>query len=75
VTGPETVAETAMNGAQAQALVAIIASVAKREISRDAGVAALAKAFNTTPQEAEDLMGETGRTFFATAAPEPAPAA
>lgn len=75
MTGPETVAETAMNGAQAQALVAIIASVAKREISRDAGVAALAKAFNTTPQEAEDLMGETGRTFFATAAPEPAPAA
>lgn len=72
---PETVAETAMNGAQAMALIAIIASVAKREISRDAGVAAIAKAFNTTDQEADKLMGETGRTFFAVAAaPEPAPA-
>lgn len=72
----ETVAESAMNGAQVAALVGVISSVAKREIPREAGVAAIRKAFQATPEEAEMLMGETGRTFFASSAPaEPAPAA
>ncbi len=51
---------------------AILAKVAGREIPRDSGLSMLA-GLGLTPERAESVMGETGRSFFT--APEPGHAA
>jgi hypothetical protein len=53
-------------------VAAILAKVAGREIPRDSGLSLLA-GLGITPERAEAVMGETGRTFFTT--PEPGHAA
>lgn len=53
-------------------VAAILARVAGREIPRDSGLSLLA-GLGITPERAEAVMGETGRTFFT--APEPGHAA
>lgn len=49
-------------------VAAILARVAAREIPRDSGLSMLA-GLGLTPERAEAVMGETGRTFFT--APDP----
>jgi phage-related protein (TIGR01555 family) len=57
-------------GAQHAAGVAdVLAKVAAREISRDAGVALLCASFGLSDETAEQVMGENGRSYFT--APEP----
>lgn len=53
-------------------VTAILAKVAGREIPRDSGLSMLA-GLGLTPERAESVMGETGRSFFT--APEPGHAA
>ena len=53
-------------------VAAILAKVAGREIPRDSGLSML-MSLGLTPERAESVMGETGRTFFT--APEPGHAA
>ena len=48
----------------AEGAAAIVAQVAARELPRDAGVALLEQSFGMTPEAAEQVMGESGRTFF-----------
>jgi phage gp29-like protein len=64
------VQETALNGAQVTALIEVVSSVAQGQIPRGSGVATLVQAFQFTPEEAEQIMGEVGRGFV----PAPPPA-
>lgn len=59
----------AMNGAQVAGLLSIIEQVASRQMPRDSGIAAMIAAFPLTQEQAEAIMGEVGRTFFAPDAP------
>jgi phage-related protein (TIGR01555 family) len=54
-------------------IAAVIAKVAARELPRASGVALLVSSLGLSPEEAEAVMGETGRSFFT--APEPGHAA
>lgn len=56
-------AETALNGAQVQAAVTIVQSVAAGTLPRDAGLGQLQIMFNLSQQEAEKIMGSVGRGF------------
>jgi hypothetical protein len=67
------VQSTALNGAQVKSLSEIVGQVARREIPRDTGVKMIVAAFPIDMAEADDLMGEVGRTFFAEPEPEPGP--
>lgn len=60
----------APGGDHADAAAAVLAKVAAREIPRDAGVALLVSSLGMTPEEAEAVMGETGRSFWTK--PDPA---
>lgn len=62
--------DTALNGAQVDSLVGVIASVAARQLPRDAGVAIIRRSFGVSAEDAESMVGEVGRSFFA-----PTPAA
>lgn len=53
----------------AEGAAGIIAKVAARELPRDGGVALLTASLGMTPEDADRVMGEAGRTFFT--APEP----
>jgi phage-related protein (TIGR01555 family) len=64
---------TALNGAQVTSAKSIVADVAARLLPREAGLGMLMEFFRLTQEQAENIMGEVGRSFFATA-PEPAPA-
>jgi hypothetical protein len=59
----------ALNGAQVEAALGIVARVATRQLPRDAGVAALVSLFGLSTEQAETIMGEVGRTFFAPVQP------
>lgn len=63
---------TALNGAQVAALSAIITSVATRQYPRETGVQLILAAFPVDAAQAERILGEVGRTFFA-ASPDAAP--
>ena len=65
--------ESAPGAQHAEGIAQVLARVAQREISRDAGVALLTLSFGLDADAAERVMGETGRTFFT--APEPGHAA
>lgn len=65
--------ESAPGAQHAQGISEVLAQVAARTLSRDAGVALLTTSFGLNPDAAERVMGETGRTFFT--APEPSHAA
>lgn len=58
-------ADTAMNGAQVAALVAIVEAVVKGTIPRDSAVQIIAAAFSLTPGAADTLLGPAGRGFVA----------
>lgn len=56
---------TALNGAQVQSLIAIVQQVAARAIPRETGIALILAAFPLSSQQAENVMGAVGQTFFA----------
>lgn len=63
------VQKTALNGAQVQAAMGIVADVAAGKIPRDSGVALLVLAFQISDVEAERIMGSAGRGFTPATAP------
>lgn len=69
--GVEKKADLALNGAQLDALDKIVMRVAMKELPRETGVKRIMKAFTMTAEDADEQLGEVGRTFFL-AAPQPA---
>lgn len=73
------IADVALNGAQAQAALAIVVAVAAGEIPRDAGISLLEVGFGLSHDQAEAVMGSagTGTTTSPNIVPgaEPPPAA
>jgi hypothetical protein len=65
-------ADTALNGAQVIALKDIVGDVAQKLIPRATGIGLILAAFPLSPAQAEAIMGEVGRTFFAEAPAAPA---
>lgn len=61
--GDGSVQDTALNGAQVQALVAIVQAVAAGQLPRDAAQAIAVRAFQVTEEEADQLLGSAGRGF------------
>lgn len=61
----------ALNGAQVASLQGIVASVAERTLPRESGIAMMLAAFPITEVQAENIMGEVGRSFFAPTEPTP----
>jgi hypothetical protein len=61
------VASTALNGAQVSSLLETVTAVATGQLPRASGVALLMAAFRLPAAEAEAIMGEVGRSFFASA--------
>lgn len=55
--------DTALNGAQVQAAVSIVQSVAAGLLPRDAGLGQLKIMFNLSDQEADQIMGSVGQGF------------
>jgi phage-related protein (TIGR01555 family) len=60
----------ALNGAQVSSMLEIVNLVASRQLPRDMGVRLIASAFPLTEQEADALLGETGRTWFLAVQPD-----
>lgn len=60
----EQISRLALNGAQVNAMVTIIQEVAAGTLPRSTGVKILATAFPLTTEEADDIMGEAGRSFI-----------
>lgn len=56
--------EQAFNGAQVQAMAAIVTAVAMGQLPRDAGIGQLMTAFNLTRAQAEAVMGGAGAGFI-----------
>lgn len=63
----------ALNGAQVSSMLEIVTAVAERKLPRATGVAIITSAFPLTAAQAEAVMGEVGRTFFAEAPAPPRP--
>lgn len=59
------VASTALNGAQVSSLLETVTAVSNGQLPRASGVALLQAAFRLPAAEAEAIMGEVGRSFFA----------
>ena len=62
-TGAAAVADTALNGAQVESMVAIVTKVAARQLPRDSAKAILMRAFAVNASAAEELLGSAGTTF------------
>jgi hypothetical protein len=68
---PEAAADAALNGAQIQAIQAIIVAVAARQIPRESGVQLVRLSVpSLDAQRAETLMGDTGKGTFTAPAPD-----
>lgn len=59
--------DTALNGAQVTSAQEIVLNVSNRLLPRETGINMLIEFFNLGRPEAERVMGEVGRTFFAPA--------
>lgn len=62
--GPEVASDTALNGAQVKSAQELVTSVAEKKLPRSSGVAMLVRFFNLSPEAAEEVMGDVGRSFF-----------
>lgn len=62
--GPEAASDTALNGAQVKSAQELVTSVAEKKLPRSSGVAMLVRFFNLSPEAAEEVMGDVGRSFF-----------
>jgi HK97 family phage portal protein len=58
-----------LTGIQITSMVAVIEAVGSGRLPRDTGVNILITAFNLTSEQAEQIMGEVGRSFTPTAPP------
>jgi phage-related protein (TIGR01555 family) len=67
-----TAAETETDAADPEGVMAVLERVGSRAIARSAGIGVLVTQFGLSPDAAEQVMGETGRTHFTT--PDPASA-
>jgi capsid protein len=67
----QTAQDLVLNGAQIQAALSIVTSVAAGEMPRDAGIGQLAVLFNLSPQQAEQIMGSAGTSTPTTPNPRP----
>lgn len=65
---------SALNGAQVTSAKSVVADVAAKLLPRDTGIGMLMELFRLSREQAENIMGEVGRTFFAVP-PGTAPAA
>lgn len=54
----------ALNSAQVEAIMALIDQVARSELPRSSAIAIIAGSFPISEEEAEEMVGEVGRTFF-----------
>lgn len=61
---PESASDTALNGAQVKSAQELVTSVAEKKLPRSSGVAMLVRFFNLSPEAAEEVMGDVGRSFF-----------
>jgi hypothetical protein len=59
------VADTALNGAQVKSLLEVITAVATGQLPRSSAVGIIEVAFRVTPAQAEKMLGDVGRSFFA----------
>ncbi len=55
--------DVVLNGAQVTSMVGIVSSVAGGELPRGTGISILMTAFGLTKEKAEEIMGESGRSF------------
>jgi hypothetical protein len=67
----QTAQDLVLNGAQIQAALSIVTSVAAGEMPRDAGIGQLQVLFNLSPQQAEQIMGSAGTSTPTTPNPRP----
>jgi len=65
---------SALNGAQVTAAKSIVSDVAAKLLSREAGIGMLVELFHLTREQAENVMADVGRTFFALPPGDSAPA-
>lgn len=70
ITGEEP-SKNSLNGAQISALQAIVNTVSQKLIPREVGINQLLMAFPISKDEAERMMGDVGKTFFAPGVGEP----
>jgi len=56
--------QDALNGAQVDALRRTLEDIAQRRIPRASGLALISRAFNMSPEEAENIVGDIGNGFF-----------
>jgi len=63
---------SALNGAQLQSAQSIVQSVAAGTLPRDSGVQLLATGLGIPTSQAEEIMGEAGRSFVLTVVPDAA---
>lgn len=61
--GAGDVQKTALNGAQVTALQGMVEAVAQGQLPRDSAVAMIEAAFPLTREQAEEIVGEAGRSF------------
>ena len=59
----DNVQQAALNGAQVESMLEIVASVARGELPRASGVEMMIAAFPVDRQKAESIMGEVGKGF------------
>jgi phage gp29-like protein len=69
----EVLPELVLNGAQIQAAIAIVKSVAMGEMPRDAGIGQLQVLFNLKSEQAESIMGSAGSGSWMPRSVEPDP--
>lgn len=55
--------KTALNGAQVEALMAVVQAVAEGQLPRATGIEIIVAAFPVSREDAERIMGEVGKTF------------
>ncbi len=70
-TGAEDIQKTALNGAQVSSMLEIVQSVATGNLPRESGISIIVKAFNLSPQEAEQIMSTSGKGFVPSGTPLP----
>lgn len=68
---PAAVADTALNGAQVESMVAVVSAVASGTLPRDSAKAILMRAFTLDDARADAILGAAGRGFVPASAEAP----
>ena len=59
----QAVADTALNGAQVSSMIELVTSISEGRLPRESGIYILQRAFQVSPETAERIVGEAGRSF------------